>query len=204
MSPVSYAGMYSHRLGSPPHRGRRRTDRMRMERPDEGACRAARSERQGRRHHRGQPGASAELSPKVSLWRVPTSSSPVASWRTARSAAKEIEAATGRRALPVGCHVGRWEDADMLLDTVYDAFGRCDVLVNNAGHVAGLRRSGVGEPGAVRQGARRQCPRAVPAERPLRQLGWPKPTVARSSTSPRPARCVPIPPTFPTPWPRPD
>ena len=48
-------------------------------------------------------------------------------------AAKEIEAATGRHALPVGCHVGRWEDADMLLEAVYDAFDRCDVLVNNAG-----------------------------------------------------------------------
>ena len=48
-------------------------------------------------------------------------------------AAKEIQTATGRHALPVGCHVGRWEDADVLLETVYDAFGRCDVLVNNAG-----------------------------------------------------------------------
>ena len=49
------------------------------------------------------------------------------------TAVREIEVTTGRRALPVGCHVGRWEDADRLLDTVYDAFGRCDVLVNNAG-----------------------------------------------------------------------
>jgi NAD(P)-dependent dehydrogenase (short-subunit alcohol dehydrogenase family) len=49
------------------------------------------------------------------------------------TAAREIEVATGRRALPVGCHVGRWEDADRLVDTVYDAFGRCHVLVNNAG-----------------------------------------------------------------------
>jgi len=49
------------------------------------------------------------------------------------TAAKEIEAATGRRALAVGCHVGRWEDCDRLVDTVYDTFGRCDVLVNNAG-----------------------------------------------------------------------
>jgi NAD(P)-dependent dehydrogenase (short-subunit alcohol dehydrogenase family) len=49
------------------------------------------------------------------------------------AAAKEIAAATGRRALPVGCHVGRWEDCDALVDTVYNEFGRCDVLVNNAG-----------------------------------------------------------------------
>src|SRR4051794_26804774 len=48
-------------------------------------------------------------------------------------AAKEIEAATGRRALAVGCHVGRWEDCDRLVDTVYAELGRCDVLVNNAG-----------------------------------------------------------------------
>ncbi|MDH6242739.1 glucose 1-dehydrogenase [Mycobacterium sp. OTB74] len=49
------------------------------------------------------------------------------------TAAKEIEAATGRRALPVGCHVGKWEDADALLQAVYQHFGRCDVLINNAG-----------------------------------------------------------------------
>jgi hypothetical protein len=48
-------------------------------------------------------------------------------------AAREIKAATGRRALPVGCHVGRWKDCDDLVDTVYQEFGRCDVLVNNAG-----------------------------------------------------------------------
>lgn len=48
-------------------------------------------------------------------------------------AAGEIEAATGRRALPVSCHVGRWDQCDRLVDTVYGEFGRCDVLVNNAG-----------------------------------------------------------------------
>jgi NAD(P)-dependent dehydrogenase (short-subunit alcohol dehydrogenase family) len=35
--------------------------------------------------------------------------------------------------VPVACHVGHWEDCDRLVDTVYDEFGRCDVLVNNAG-----------------------------------------------------------------------
>jgi NAD(P)-dependent dehydrogenase (short-subunit alcohol dehydrogenase family) len=49
------------------------------------------------------------------------------------AAAKEIAAATGRRTVPVDCHVGRWADCDRLVDTVYGEFGRCDVLVNNAG-----------------------------------------------------------------------
>ena len=50
-----------------------------------------------------------------------------------RAASDEIHAATGRRALPVACHVGRWDDCEALVDTVYGEFGRCDVLVNNAG-----------------------------------------------------------------------
>ncbi len=39
----------------------------------------------------------------------------------------------GRRALPVAYHAGSWDDADRLYDTIYTEFGRCDVLVNNAG-----------------------------------------------------------------------
>ena len=49
------------------------------------------------------------------------------------TAAGEIAAATGRRTLGVAFHVGRWEDCDRLAETVYAEFGRCDVLVNNAG-----------------------------------------------------------------------
>ena len=47
--------------------------------------------------------------------------------------AKEVEAATGRRALPVACHVGHWDELDGLVDAAYDEFGKVDVLVNNAG-----------------------------------------------------------------------
>jgi NAD(P)-dependent dehydrogenase (short-subunit alcohol dehydrogenase family) len=47
--------------------------------------------------------------------------------------AGELTAATGRPALGLGCHVGRWSDCDHLVDVVYDAFGSVDVLVNNAG-----------------------------------------------------------------------
>ena len=49
------------------------------------------------------------------------------------AAATEIAEATGRHALPVACHVGRWDDCDALVERVYDHHGRCDVLVNNAG-----------------------------------------------------------------------
>ena len=40
---------------------------------------------------------------------------------------------TGRRALPVACHVGDWDQCDALVEATYVEFGRCDVLVNNAG-----------------------------------------------------------------------
>src|SRR3954451_904195 len=41
--------------------------------------------------------------------------------------------ARGRRALGHPCHVGRWAEVDALADAAYEAFGRVDVLVNNAG-----------------------------------------------------------------------
>jgi NAD(P)-dependent dehydrogenase (short-subunit alcohol dehydrogenase family) len=49
-----------------------------------------------------------------------------------RSVADEVEA-LGRRALPVAYHAGSWADSDRLYEAVYAEFGRCDVLVNNAG-----------------------------------------------------------------------
>jgi len=47
--------------------------------------------------------------------------------------AKEVEATTGRTAMPISVHVGHWDECDALVDAVYDRFGKCDVFVNNAG-----------------------------------------------------------------------
>lgn len=47
--------------------------------------------------------------------------------------AKEVAQSTGRRALPIACHVGDWEALDNLVDQAYREFGQIDVLINNAG-----------------------------------------------------------------------
>lgn len=50
-----------------------------------------------------------------------------------QAVADQIVEQTGRKALAVGTHVGRWDECERLADTVLEHFGRCDVLVNNAG-----------------------------------------------------------------------
>ena len=47
--------------------------------------------------------------------------------------AEHITETIGTEALPVACHVGQWDQCDELFSTVYDHFGKCDVLINNAG-----------------------------------------------------------------------
>lgn len=46
--------------------------------------------------------------------------------------AREVEG-LGRKALPFGCHVGKWDQIDALVEKAYEVFGRVDILVNNAG-----------------------------------------------------------------------
>jgi NAD(P)-dependent dehydrogenase (short-subunit alcohol dehydrogenase family) len=47
--------------------------------------------------------------------------------------AAQVEKETGRQALAVAAHVGRWDQLDALVDAAYERFGKIDVLVNNAG-----------------------------------------------------------------------
>jgi NAD(P)-dependent dehydrogenase (short-subunit alcohol dehydrogenase family) len=47
--------------------------------------------------------------------------------------AAEVAETTGRRALPVACHVGDWDAQDRLVARAYEEFGTVDILVNNAG-----------------------------------------------------------------------
>jgi NAD(P)-dependent dehydrogenase (short-subunit alcohol dehydrogenase family) len=49
------------------------------------------------------------------------------------AAAEEVRASTGRKAVAVAAHVGRWGDCDQLIAESLARLGRLDVLVNNAG-----------------------------------------------------------------------
>jgi NAD(P)-dependent dehydrogenase (short-subunit alcohol dehydrogenase family) len=47
--------------------------------------------------------------------------------------AKEIREETGRDAIGVAFHVGKWEQCQELIEKTCETFGKIDVLVNNAG-----------------------------------------------------------------------
>lgn len=47
--------------------------------------------------------------------------------------ASQVEEETGARVVGIACHVGHWHEIDNLVESAYAAFGKVDVLVNNAG-----------------------------------------------------------------------
>jgi NAD(P)-dependent dehydrogenase (short-subunit alcohol dehydrogenase family) len=49
------------------------------------------------------------------------------------AAATEVRASTGRKAVAIACHVGRWDDCGTLVAESLARLGRLDVFVNNAG-----------------------------------------------------------------------
>ena len=49
------------------------------------------------------------------------------------AAAAQVRASTGRQAVAIACHVGRWGDCERLIAETLARAGRLDVLVNNAG-----------------------------------------------------------------------
>ncbi len=50
-----------------------------------------------------------------------------------QAVAHEVAESTGRRAVAIACHVGKWDELDGFVDNVYAQMGRVDILVNNAG-----------------------------------------------------------------------
>jgi NAD(P)-dependent dehydrogenase (short-subunit alcohol dehydrogenase family) len=80
-------------------------------------------------------GASRGLGRAMALGFAECGANIVASSRSAEKCNEvvaEVER-LGRQAVAIGCHVGKWDDLSRLVDGALEAFGRIDVLVNNAG-----------------------------------------------------------------------
>ncbi|MBK6278218.1 MAG: SDR family oxidoreductase [Gammaproteobacteria bacterium] len=80
-------------------------------------------------------GASRGLGKAIALGLARAGADLVVTSRTldaCEDTAGEIEA-LGRRARAIACDVGQWLQIDRLVEMAYAGFGRCDVLVNNAG-----------------------------------------------------------------------
>ena len=90
------------------------------------------------------------------------------------------------RAAGYGVHVGHWDELDGLVEAAYDAFGRVDVLVNNAGMSPLYDSVDTRHRGPVRQGDRGEPEGPVPARRAGRHPDGGGRRAGRSSTSAAP------------------
>ncbi len=119
-----------------------------------------------------------------------------------QAVAAEVEA-KGRRALPVACHIGHWDEIEDLVEQAYAAFGRVDVLVNNAGMSPLYPDLASVSEELWDKVLRREPERARSASPRSSARGW---RTARmvdpSSTSRAPARSAPRPTCCPTTPPR--
>lgn len=80
-------------------------------------------------------GASRGLGRAMALGFAECGADIIATSRSADSCADVVDEvqARGRRACAIACHVGKWDELPQLVATALQAFGRIDVLVNNAG-----------------------------------------------------------------------
>jgi len=53
--------------------------------------------------------------------------------QTCEEVAKEVTELTGKETMAYGLHVGRWDQHDAFVESVYARFGKVDCLINNAG-----------------------------------------------------------------------
>ena len=104
-----------------------------------------------------------------------------------QAVAREVEA-LGRAALPIAYHAAEWDAADDLADAVYERFGRCDVLVNNAGMSPLYPSVDAISESLVRQGRRRQPEGSVPTVGEHRHADGRSPVAVRSSSCRRSRR----------------
>ena len=103
--------------------------------------------------------------------------------------AAELDADYGVSCLPVAYHAAQWDDSDRLADEVLERYGRCDVLVNNAG-MSPLTTASPRSPRSTSTRSRRSISRGRSGCRRGSARRWPGPVAARSSTSARSARCA--------------
>jgi|ERR1039458_2222897 3-oxoacyl-[acyl-carrier protein] reductase len=89
-------------------------------------------------------GASRGFGKLIALAAAEEGADVVVTYVKNKSKAEEVAAAiqkAGRRSAVFGCDIAKLDDVRRLADSVWKQFGRCDVLVNNAGETAATKMS---------------------------------------------------------------